>query len=232
MGQKVDPRGFRIGVIRDWDSTWFAEKKKYSLMVLEDYKLREYIIKNLKKAGISSIKIKRRAKQVDIDIYSARPGMLIGKGGSEVEDIRKQLGSLIGRNLQLNILEQSKSDMNAAVVAESITSQLERRMPFRQVMKRSVSSCLKAGAKGVRICCAGRLAGAEIARTEWYKEGRVPLHTMRSDIDYATSEAMTTFGKIGVKVWIYKGDILDKREVIEDMSKFELAPEIQEDVTA
>lgn len=231
MGQKVDPRGFRLGIIRDWESTWFAEKKKYATMVFEDYKLRKYITENLKKAGVAAIKIKRRAKQVDIDIFSARPGMLIGKGGAEVEEIRKQLGVLIGRNVQVNILEQPKSDMNAVIVAESIASQLERRMPFRQVMKRSVSSSLKAGAKGVRICCAGRLAGAEIARTEWYKEGRVPLHTLRSDIDYAKREAQTTYGKIGIKVWIYKGDILDKRDVSEDLAKYEIAPEISDDVT-
>jgi len=231
MGQKVDPRGLRLGIIKYWDSVWFSDKN-YAGLVLEDYKLRQYIFKKLKRAGISTIKIRRRANQVDVDIYSARPGMVIGKGGSEADALKGELERLVSKSIQLNIHEQAKPDMSAAVLAETITAQLERRMSFRQVMKQAVNRCLKAGAKGVKIRCSGRLAGAEIARSEWYREGRVPLHTLRSDIDYSKKEAFTTYGKIGVKVWVYKGDILDKKDIVEGMEKFELGPEEQEDVTA
>jgi len=231
MGQKVDPRGFRLGVIRDSDSVWFSVKG-YSSLVLEDYLIRTHIKKKWKKAGVSSIKIKRRAKQVEIDVYFARPGVVIGKGGENVEGLKKELESIINKELQLNIREQEKSDMSAAIVAETIAVQLERRIAFRRAMKQAIARCLKAGAKGVRVCCSGRLNGAEIARTEWYREGRVPLHTLRSNIDYVKTAAFTTYGTIGIKVWVYKGDVFDKKEVVPEMEKYNLGPEVKEDVIA
>ena len=231
MGQKVDPRGFRLGIVRQCSSVWYADKGNYADLVFEDYKIRNHISKRSKKAGISTIKVKRRAKQVEIDIYSARPGMLIGKGGSESGALKAELEKLTSKTIQLNIHDQDKPDMSAPILAEGIAAQLERRMPFRQVMKQAVNRCLKAGAKGVKVCCSGRLAGAEIARREWYKEGRVPLHTLRSDIDFSKKEAQTTYGKIGIKVWVYKGDILSKKDMVEGMEKFNLGPEVEEDVT-
>jgi small subunit ribosomal protein S3 len=230
MGQKIDPRGFRLGVIRDSDSTWFAENG-YAELVLEDYRIRNFIAKKLNRAGVSSVKIKRRAKQVEINIYAARPGMIIGKGGADVDALRGDIEKKIGKSVQLNIREEEKPDTNAAVLAEGIAAQLERRMPFRQVMKKAVSQCLKSGAKGIRVCCSGRLAGAEIARREWYREGRLPLHTLRSNIDFSKKTAFTTYGTIGIKVWVYKGDILDKKDQIEGMERLQMDPEIKEDVT-
>jgi len=228
MGHKVDPRSIRLGIVRDADSNWFADKG-YAALLLEDKRIRDLIAKTLRKAGIASIKIRRRAKQVEIDIYAARPGMIIGKGGSEVDKLREDIKVMINKLVRINIREQERPDMNSAVLAESIALQLERRMPFRQVMKQTVSRCLKAGAKGVRVCCSGRLGGAEIARIEWSKEGKVPLHTLRSDIDFAKRTAFTTYGTIGVKVWVYKGDVLDKKNIVEGMDKFALEPEIKED---
>ncbi|MFA5928159.1 MAG: 30S ribosomal protein S3 [Candidatus Margulisiibacteriota bacterium] len=230
MGQKIDPRGLRLGVIRYWDSNWFADKG-YAALVLEDFNIRKFINAKLKRVGITSIKIRRRASQVEVDIYTARPGMIIGKGGSDADALRAGLERLVSKTVQLNVHEQTKPDMSAAVLAETITTQLEKRMPFRQIMKQAVNRCLKAGAKGVKVRCAGRLAGAEIARCEWYREGRVPLHTIRSDIDFVKAEANTNFGKIGVKVWVYKGDVFNRSEFVEGMEKFQLGPEVPEDAT-
>ncbi len=209
MGQKVHPLGFRLGVIRTWDAKWYADKD-YGELLYEDLKLREFLKKRLYNAGISKIEIRRavdRNKKATIDIYAARPGIIIGKKGADVENLRKTLERMTGKEINLNIKEVKRVEMNAQLVAENVATQLERRVAFRRAMKRSVSSAMKFGAKGIKIACAGRLGGAEMARREWYREGRVPLQTLRADIDYGFAEAKTTYGVIGVKVWIYKGDI-------------------------
>ncbi len=209
MGQKVHPLGFRLGVIRTWDAKWYADKD-YGELLYEDLKLREFLKKRLYNAGISKIEIRRavdRNKKATIDIYAARPGIIIGKKGADVENLRKTLERMTGKEINLNIKEVKRVEMDAQLVAENVATQLERRVAFRRAMKRSVSSAMKFGAKGIKIACAGRLGGAEMARREWYREGRVPLQTLRADIDYGFAEAKTTYGVIGVKVWIYKGDI-------------------------
>jgi small subunit ribosomal protein S3 len=212
MGQKVNPRGFRLGVIETWDSNWFADKKDYSQLMLEDLKLRKYIKRNLYKAGISKIKISRRANQVEINVYSAKPGLVIGRGGREVAALREELVKLTNKQVELNIQEEENPEICAQLVAENITAQLEKRIAYRRVMKQAVGKSLRSGAKGIKTMCAGRLNGAEIARTEWYRKGRVPLQTLRARIEYGFAEALTVYGKIGVKVWIYKGDALDQVE--------------------
>ncbi len=209
MGQKVHPLGFRLGVIRTWDAKWYADKD-YGELLYEDLKLRKYLKKRLHNAGISKIEIRRavdRNKKATIDIYAARPGIIIGKKGADVENLRKTLERMTGKEINLNIKEVKRVEMDAQLVAENVATQLERRVAFRRAMKRSVSAAMKFGAKGIKIACAGRLGGAEMARREWYREGRVPLQTLRADIDYGFAEAKTTYGVIGVKVWIYKGDI-------------------------
>ncbi len=209
MGQKVHPLGFRLGVIRTWDAKWYADKD-YGELLYEDLKLRKYLKKRLYNAGISKIEIRRavdRSKKATIDIYAARPGIIIGKKGADVENLRKTLERMTGKEINLNIKEVKRVEMDAQLVAENVATQLERRVAFRRAMKRSVSAAMKFGAKGIKIACAGRLGGAEMARREWYREGRVPLQTLRADIDYGFAEAKTTYGVIGVKVWIYKGDI-------------------------
>lgn len=207
MGQKVSPVGLRIGIIRDWESKWFAEKD-FGTLLMEDVKIREYLKKKLKDSAVSRIEIERAANRVNITIHTAKPGMVIGKGGSEVEVIRAYLAKMTGKKVHINIAEVKNPDLDATLVAESIAQQLERRIAFRRAMKQAIQRSLRAGAKGVKTLVSGRLGGAEIARSEGYSEGTVPLHTLRADIDYGTAEAHTTYGRIGVKVWIYRGEVL------------------------
>ncbi len=207
MGQKVNPISLRLGINRTWDSRWYAGKD-YAVKLLQDLKLREYVMKNLKQAGVARVIIERAASKTTVTVHSARPGVIIGKKGSDIEKLRKDLSKFTGGEIALNIVEIRKPEIDAQLVADGIAQQLERRVSFRRAMKRAVQSALRQGAGGIRVTCAGRLAGAEIARTEWYREGRVPLHTMRADIDYATARALTTYGIIGIKVWIFKGEVL------------------------
>lgn len=211
MGQKVHPVGYRIGYIRTWNSRWFA-KKGYSHLLHEDIKIRKTVKEKLYHAGISRVEIERSAKVIDIDIHAARPGIIIGRKGAEVDKLKKDLEALTNKQVNINIKEIKKPELDPQLVAENVALQLEKRVSFRRAMKKSVTSALRFGALGVKITCAGRLGGAEIARTEWYREGRVPLHTLRADIDYGFSEAKTTYGQIGVKVWIYKGDVLPEEK--------------------
>ena len=208
MGQKIHPIGLRVGIIRDWEGRWFAQKKEYSGLILEDLKIRKFIKKRLYASGIAKIEIERAANRIKVTIHTARPGMVIGRQGTEVEVIRKEIETFSGKQVQLNIAEVKTPELNAQLVAENIAFQLERRTSFRRAMKQSIGRTMKFGAQGVKVKCSGRLMGAEIARTEGYSEGKVPLHTLRADIDYGFAEANTTYGKIGVKVWIYKGEIL------------------------
>jgi len=209
LGQKVHPIGFRLGVIRTWDSKWFATGD-YASLLHEDIKLRNYLKQRLFHAGISKIELERAANKAKINIFAARPGIIIGKKGSEVEALKKELAKLTDKEVFINIQEVRKPEIDAQLVAENVALQLERRVAFRRAMKKSVSQALKFGAKGIKINCAGRLGGAEMSRTEWYREGQVPLHTLRADIDYGFAEAKTTYGIIGVKVLIYKGEVLGK----------------------
>lgn len=208
MGQKVHPIGFRLGYIKDWNSRWFA-KKDYAELFHEDLKLRKFIKEKLYHAGIGRVEIERAAKQVRVNVYTARPGIIIGKKGTEIDKLKADIQNQIKKNVYLNIREIRKAEMDAQLIAENVALQLERRVAFRRAMKKSVASALRFGAKGIKIHCSGRLAGAEIARREWYREGRVPLHTLRADIDYGFAEALTTYGLIGVKVWVFKGEILE-----------------------
>jgi len=207
LGQKVNPIGFRLGIIKTWDSRWYA-KADYAKLLHEDLKLRSFLKKRLYSSGVSKIEIERAANKAKINIFTARPGLIIGKKGSEVETLKKELAKLTDKEIFLNIQEVRKPELDAQLVAENVALQLERRIAFRRAMKKSVTSALKFGAKGIRITCSGRLGGAEMSRTEWYREGRVPLHTLRADIDYGFAEAKTTYGIIGVKVFIFKGEIL------------------------
>ncbi len=211
MGQKVNPTGLRIGINQSWNSIWYSDRN-YSTFLHEDLKIRDFLKKKLYSAGLSKINISRKAEKLIIDIYTARPGIIYGKkGSSEFENLKTELARLIkikNKDININIIEVKKPEIDATLVAEGIASQLEKRIAFKRAMKKSVSMALKSGAKGIKITCGGRLAGAEIARAEWYREGRVPLHTLRADINYGTAEANTTYGKIGIKVWIYKGDVL------------------------
>ncbi|MGL4413194.1 30S ribosomal protein S3 [Roseinatronobacter monicus] len=209
MGQKVNPIGMRLQVNRTWDSRWFAESKDYGNLLLEDLKIREFINDECKQAGISRVIIERPHKKCRVTIHTARPGVIIGKKGADIETLRKKLANLTDSDLHLNIIEVRKPELDAQLVAESICQQLERRVSFRRAMKRSVQNAMRMGALGIRVNLAGRLGGAEIARTEWYREGRVPLHTLRADIDHAHCEAKTAYGIIGVKVWIFKGEIME-----------------------
>jgi len=207
LGQKVHPIGFRLGVIKTWDSKWYAEAD-YAKYLHEDIAIRKYLKKRLYNSGVSKIEIERAANKTKINIHTARPGLIIGKKGSEVETIKKELSSLTSKEIFINIHEVRKPELDAQLVAENVALQLERRIAFRRAMKKSVTSALKFGAKGIRITCSGRLGGAEMSRTEWYREGRVPLHTLRADIDFGFAEAKTTYGLIGIKVLIFKGEIL------------------------
>jgi len=210
VGQKVHPKGLRLGIIKDWDSRWY-DRKNYRELLHEDILLREYIKKRLYLAGVSLIEIERAANKVRISIHTAKPGIVIGRGGTEVEVLRKDLEKLTGKQVNVNIIEIKKPELDAQLVAESVASQLERRVGFRRAMKQAVSRTMRMGAQGIRIAVSGRLAGAEMARSEWYSEGKVPLHTLRADIDYGFAEANTQYGKIGVKVWIYRGEVLPEK---------------------
>lgn len=207
MGQKVNPIGFRLGVTKTWDSKWYAEAD-FAQLLHEDLKIRTFLKKRLYNSGVAKIEIERAANKTKINIFTARPGLIIGKKGSEVETIKKELANLTSKEIFININEVRKPELDAQLVAENVALQLERRIAFRRAMKKSITSALKFGAKGIRITCSGRLGGAEMSRTEWYREGRVPLHTLRADIEYGFAEAKTTYGIIGVKVLIFKGEIL------------------------
>ncbi|MGQ9623469.1 MAG: 30S ribosomal protein S3 [Candidatus Caldatribacteriaceae bacterium] len=217
MGQKVNPIGLRLGIVNTWQSRWFAEKKKYTNYLLEDLKIRRYIKNRFYRSGISRVEVERLANQVKIIIKTSRPGIVIGRKGSEVEKLRQELQKLIGnQNVQISVEEVPVPEIDAQLVAENITLQIERRVSYRRAMKQAIARALRMGAKGVKISCSGRLAGAEIAREEWYREGRLPLQTLRADIDYGFAEALTTYGKIGVKVWIFKGEVISPGEVLEE----------------
>ena len=207
MGQKVNPIGLRVGINRGWDSIWFAKKREYGNLLIEDYKIRDYIKKNVTNSGVSQVIIERTSKKCIVSIYTSRPGFVIGKKGSDVDKIKNKLSKITSSEVSLNIKEIKKPELNAYLVAENIAQQLVKRIAYRKTMKRAIQSALRLGAKGIRVCLAGRLGGNEIARTEWLREGSVPLHTFRADVDYAEAEALTTYGLIGVKVWIYKGEI-------------------------
>ncbi|MCB1720327.1 MAG: 30S ribosomal protein S3 [Rhodospirillales bacterium] len=208
MGQKVNPIGLRVGINRTWDSRWYANRD-YAEKLVEDLKLREYILEHLKAAGISKVIVERAAKNTKVTVHTARPGVIIGKKGADIEKLRSQLAARAGGDVSLNIVEVRKPELDAQLAAEGVAQQLERRVSFRRAMKRAVQSAMRLGAGGIRINVSGRLGGADIARTEWYREGRVPLHTLRADLDYGTAEALTTYGIIGVKIWLYKGDIME-----------------------
>ena len=212
MGQKVHPYGFRLGVIKDWTSTWFAERRRYTDYLNTDIAVRAFLRKKLAHASVSRIQIERPAHNARIVIHTARPGIVIGKKGEEIESLRKQISQMMGIPAHLSVEEIRKPELDSYLVAESVAQQLERRIMFRRAMKRAVANALRLGAQGIKINVAGRLNGAEIARTEWYREGRVPLHTLRADIDYGFAEAKTTYGVIGVKVWIFKGEVINRAE--------------------
>ena len=209
MGQKINPIGLRLGINRTWDSRWYANTGEYGKLLHEDLKIRDILMAELKQAGISKVVIERPHKKCRVTIHSARPGLIIGKKGADIEKLRKRLADLTGGDTSLNIVEVRKPEIDATLVAQSIAQQLERRVAFRRAMKRAVQSAMRLGAEGIRINCAGRLGGAEIARMEWYREGRVPLHTLRADVDYGRAEASTAYGICGVKVWVFKGEILE-----------------------
>ena len=210
MGQKVNPVGFRLGVNRGWDSVWYAKKSDFGKNLIEDFKIRNYIKKNVVNSGVSKVMIERTTKKCFVTIYTSRPGFVIGKKGSDIEKIKGNLSKFTSNEVQLNIKEIKKPELNSYLVAENITQQLVKRISYRKAMKRAMQSALRIGAKGIKVMISGRLGGNEIARTEWLREGSIPLHTLRADVDYAESEALTTYGIIGVKVWIYKGEIFTK----------------------
>ena len=223
MGQKVNPIGMRLQVNRTWDSRWFAESKDYGNLLLEDLKMRAFVHEDCKAAGISKVIIERPHKKCRVTIYTARPGVIIGKKGADIETLRKKLAVFTKSELHLNIVEVRKPELDAQLVAESISQQMERRVSFRRAMKRGVQNAMRIGALGIRVNVSGRLGGAEIARTEWYREGRVPLHTLRADIDYGVATAKTTYGTCGVKVWIFKGEIMEHDPMAQDKRMAESA---------
>ena len=210
MGQKVHPIGFRLGINRSWDSLWFAKKGDYGKYLIEDYKIRQFIKKNIKNAGVSEVVIERSSKKCTVSIHTSRPGFVIGKKGSDIEKIKKNLMKITDSEVNVNIKEIKKPELNANLVAENIAQQLVKRISYRRAMKRAMQSALRLGAKGIKVSVSGRLGGNEIARTEWLRDGSIPSHTLRADIDYAEAEALTTYGIIGIKVWIYKGEIFTK----------------------
>ena len=216
MGQKVNPNGLRIGINKTWDSRWFSGKKDYAKLLHEDLNIREFIMDKLEAAGISRIVIERPAQKARVTIYSARPGVVIGKKGQDIDTLENQLQKITGSDVSLNIVEVRKPELDATLVADGIAQQLEKRVSFRRAMKRAVQSALRLGAQGIRITCGGRLGGAEIARVEWYREGRVPLHTLRADVDYGTATAHTSYGCCGIKVWIFKGEIMAHDPMAQD----------------
>jgi len=210
MGQKVNPVGFRLGVNRSWDSIWFAKKGEYGKYLIEDYKIREFIKKNITNAGVSEIVIERSSKKCVVSIHTSRPGFVIGKKGSDIEKIKTKISKITKDEVSVNIKEIKKPELNAYLVAENIAQQLEKRVAYRRAMKRAIQGTMRLGAKGIKVCVSGRLAGNDIARSEWLREGSIPLHTLRANLDYAEAEALTTYGIIGVKVWIYKGEVFLK----------------------
>ena len=220
MGQKVNPHGLRVGVIKDWNAKWFADKKNFADNLVEDHKIREFVKKDLYSAGISKVEIERSAKRVKLNIYTAKPGVIIGKGGAGIEALKNKLKKFVNnKNLLINIVEVKNAEVDAQLMSENIAAQLEKRISFRRAMKQTIQRAMKAGAKGVKVNCSGRLGGAEMARDEFYHEGTIPLQTLRADIDYGFAEANTTYGKIGVKVWVYKGEVLPaKKEVKEEIN--------------
>ena len=224
MGQKVHPKGFRIGIIRDWDSNWYADRD-YTELLHEDYKLRNYIKEHFYTAGISKVEIQRTGNRVRITIHTAKPGIVIGRGGAEVEKLKVDLIKMTNKSVNINIQEIKKPELDAQIVAENIAQQLEKRISFRRAMKQTVGRTMRAGAIGIKIAISGRLGGAEIARSEWYSEGKVPLHTLRADVDYGFAEANTTYGKIGIKVWVNRGEIMPeakqrpKQKAVEEAEK-------------
>ena len=214
MGQKVQPNGLRLGIIRDWDARWYAGKHEYARNLIQDLSIRKYMKKRLANAAVSRITIERPAQNLNITVHTARPGIVIGKKGEDIDRMRRDISRMTSLPVQLSVEEIRKPELDSTLVAESICQQLEKRIMFRRAMKRAVTNAMRLGALGVKVMVAGRLNGAEIARTEWYREGRVPLHTLRADIDYGFAEAKTTYGVIGVKVWIFKGEVFDKPEVV------------------
>ena len=210
MGQKVHPIGFRLGINRSWDSLWFAKKGDYGKYLIEDYKIRQFIKKNIKNAGVSEVVIERSSKKCTVSIHTSRPGFVIGKKGSDIEKIKNKISKITKDEVSVNIKEIKKPELNAYLVSENIAQQLEKRVAYRRAMKRAMQATMRLGAKGIKVCVSGRLAGNDIARSEWLREGSIPLHTLRANLDYAESEALTTYGMIGVKVWIYKGEIFLK----------------------
>ena len=210
MGQKVNPIGFRLGINRGWDSVWFARKADYGKYLIEDYKIREFIKKNITNSGVSEIIIERSGKKCSVFIHTSRPGFVIGKKGSDIEKIKTKISKITDSEISVNIKEIKKPELNAYLVAENIAQQLVKRIAYRRAMKRAMQATMRLGAKGIKVCVSGRLAGNEIARSEWLREGSIPLHTLRANLDYSEAEALTTYGVIGVKVWIYKGEIFDK----------------------
>lgn len=215
MGQKVHPHGLRVGVIKDWDAKWYADNRNFADYLVEDNKIREFVKKNLYAAGISKIEIERAAKRVKLNIFTAKPGMVIGRGGQGIDALKKQLSAMVkDKNILINIMEVKSPENNAQLMAENIAQQLEKRISFRRAMKQTIQRAMRTGVKGVKTACAGRLGGAEIARTEQYHEGTIPLQTLRADIDYGFAEADTTYGKIGVKVWVYRGEVLPAKKVV------------------
>lgn len=219
MGQKMHPHGLRVGVIKDWNSKWYADSKNFSDYLVEDHKIREYVKKKLFVSGISKIEIERTPKFVKVNVYTAKPGLVIGKGGNYAETLKNELVKMINKDVNLNIVEVKNIDTDAQLVAENIANQLERRISFRRAMKQCMQKSMKAGALGIKTAVSGRLGGADMARTEFYKEGTIPLQTLRADIDYGFAEADTTYGKIGVKVWIYKGEVLPTKKVAKEGGK-------------
>ncbi|SKA82150.1 SSU ribosomal protein S3P [Clostridium sp. USBA 49] len=214
MGQKVHPHGLRVGVIKDWDAKWYADKKNFADNLIEDNKIREFVKRRLYQSGISKIEIERAAKRIKLNIYTAKPGMVIGKGGAGIEELKKDISAIVkDKTVLINIVEVKNAETDAQLMAENIAAQLEKRIAFRRAMKQTIQRAMKQGVKGVKTECSGRLAGAEIARTERYHEGTIPLQTLRADIDYGFAEADTTYGKIGVKVWVYKGEVLPTKKV-------------------
>jgi len=218
VGQKVNPIGLRVGIIRDWESKWYADKD-YANLLHEDLKVREYIAQRLNDASVSKVEIERAANRINVSVHTAKPGMVIGKGGTEVEALRKALNQLTGKRVHINIIEIKKADLDAKLVAENIARQLENRVSFRRAQKQAIQRTMRSGAQGIKTMVSGRLGGADIARSEQYSEGTVPLHTLRADIDYAHAEADTTYGKLGVKVWIYRGEVLPTKKKSEEGGK-------------
>jgi small subunit ribosomal protein S3 len=223
MGQKINPVGLRLGIVRGWDSSWFGGKN-FSDKLVEDEKIRKYVNARIQKGGISKVVIERTLKRITLTIHTARPGVVIGKGGTEVDKIKEELKKLTGKDVQINIFEIKRPEMDAKLVGESIAQQLEARISYRRAMKQAIASTMRVGAEGIKVKLSGRLAGADMARTEQYKEGRIPLHTLRADIDYALSEAQTVYGKIGIKVWIFKGEVFGKRDLSPNVGMVSNAP--------